>query len=160
MGGNTSLLLAANRPDKIKKVVSGGSNTKASGLTQEGMELLKGYTVEAVIEDKEWLEHYQSMNPQPDKFIKFWEDTQKMWSREIKVPDDKLSSINIPVLVIRGDRDMIRLEHSVEIFKSLKNGQLCIYPNVGHGMPELKSKMLCRIAIDFLNESGDKGASR
>ncbi|MEQ1586721.1 MAG: alpha/beta hydrolase [Cyclobacteriaceae bacterium] len=160
MGGNTSLLLAANRPDKVKKVVSGGSNTKSSGLTQEGLDLLKEYTVEAVIDDKEWLEHYQSMNPQPDKWVKFWEDTQKMWSREIKIPDDKLSSIDIPVLIIRGDQDMIRLEHSVELFRSLKKGQLCIYPNVGHGMPELKSEMLCKIAIDFFKESQDNGASR
>lgn len=160
MGGNTSLLLAANRPDKVKKVVSGGSNTKSSGLTDEGIELLKEYTVEAVIEDKEWLKHYQSLNPQPDKWIKFWEDTRKMWSREIKVPDDKLAGIGIPVLIIRGDMDMIRLEHSVEIFRALKKGQLCIYPNVGHGMPELKSEMLCRIAIDFFKESEGKAASR
>ena len=152
MGGNTSLLLAANRPDKIKKVVSGASNTKSSGLTQEGRDLLKQYTVEAVKEDKDWLEHYQSLNPQPDKWIKFWEDTQKMWAREIKVPDDKLSSIDIPVLIVRGDRDMIKLDHSLEIFKALKKGQLCIYPNMGHEMPELKSEMLCKIAIDFFNE--------
>jgi pimeloyl-ACP methyl ester carboxylesterase len=160
MGGNTSLLLAANRPDKIKKVVSGGSNTKSSGLTEEAVELMKEYTVEAVLEDKEWLDHYQSLNPQPDKWIKFWEDARKMGSREIKVPDNKLVSINIPVLIIRGDKDMIKMEHSIEIFRSLKKGQLCIYPNVGHGMPELKSEMLCRIAIDFFKESGDEGASR
>lgn len=159
MGGNTALLLAANRPDKIKKVVSGASNTKSSGLTQEGRELLKEYTVEAVKEDKTWLEHYQRMNPQPDKWIKFWKDTQKMWSREIKVSDDKLSRIDIPVLIIRGDRDMIKLEHSLDIFRSLKKGQLCIYPNVGHDMPELKSEMLCRIAVDFFNENNKKEAS-
>lgn len=157
MGGNTALLLAANRPDKIKKVVSGASNTKSSGLTQEGLALKKEYTIEAVKEDKEWLEHYQSLNPQPDKWIKFWKDTQKMWSREIKVPDDKLSSINVPVLVIRGDRDMIKLEHSVDIFRSLKKGQLCIYPNMGHDMPELKSEMLCRMAVDFFNEKKGGG---
>lgn len=156
MGGNISLLLAASRPDKVKKVVSGGSNTRASGLTQEGRDLLKEYTVEAVIEDKEWLEHYQSMNPQPDKWVKFWEDTQKMWAREIKVPDDKLSSIDIPVLIIRGDQDMIRLEHSIEIFRSLKKGQLCIYPGMGHDMPESKSEMLCKITIDFFNDRENK----
>ena len=160
MGGNTSLLLAANRPDKIKKVVSGASNSKSSGLTQEGRDLLKEYTIEAVKEDKDWLNHYQRMNPQPDKWVKFWEDTQKMWLREIKVSDDKLASIDIPVLIIRGDRDMIRLEHSVELFRSLKKGQLCIYPNMGHDMPELKSEMLCRIAIDFFNESKNKEANR
>ncbi|MCF0073031.1 alpha/beta hydrolase [Dyadobacter sp. CY261] len=158
MGGNTALLLAANRPDKVKKVVSGGSNTKSSGLTQEGRDLLKEYTVEAVKEDEEWLKHYQSMNPQPDQWIRFWEDTQQMWAREIKVPDEKLAGIDIPVLVIRGDRDMIRLEHSMDIFRALKKGQLCIYPNTGHDMPESKSEMLCKIAIDFFKGSSGKEA--
>jgi pimeloyl-ACP methyl ester carboxylesterase len=152
MGGNTALLLAANRPDKIKKVVSGASNTKSSGLTQEAQDLLKEYTVEAVKEDKDWLEHYQATNPEPEKWVKFWEDTQKMWAREIKVPDDKLSGIEAPVLMIRGDRDMIKLSHSIEVFQALKNGQLCIYPNAGHEMPDEKGAILSKIAIDFFKE--------
>lgn len=152
MGGNTALLLAANRPDKIKKVVSGASNTRSSGLTQEGLDLLKAYTVEAVREDSTWLANYQRLNPQPDKWVKFWQDNQKMWTREIKIPDDKLTSINVPVLIIRGDRDMIKLEHSLAIYRSLKKGQLCIYPNTGHDMPESKGDMLCKLAIDFFTE--------
>ena len=53
-------------------------------------------------------------------------------------PRQKLLSIEIPVLIIRGNRDMIKLDHSVAIFQSLKNGQLCIYPNAGHKMPDEK----------------------
>jgi pimeloyl-ACP methyl ester carboxylesterase len=160
MGGNTALLLAADRPDKIKKVISGASNTKSSGLTQEGHDLLNEYTVEAVQEDSTWLAHYQSMNPQPDKWIKFWTDTRTMWSSEIKVPDDKLHSINVPVLLIRGDRDLIKLEHSVAVYRSLKKGQLCVYPNVGHDMPESKSEMLCRISIAFFEEGKQPAANK
>ncbi len=151
-GGNTALLLAANRPDKIKKVVSGASNSRASGLTQEARDMLKQYTVEAVKEDKDWLENYQRMNPQPEKWIKFWEDNQKMWEREIKIPDDKIAGINVPVLLIRGDKDMIRLDHTISIYQMLRRGQLCIYPNVGHEMPEEKGEMLCKIAIEFLQD--------
>lgn len=152
MGGNSSLLLAANRPDKIKKVVSGASNSKASGLTEEARSLLKQYTVEAVKEDEDWLKNYQRVNPEPGKWIKFWEDNQKMWAREIKIPDDKLAAINAPVLLIRGDRDMIKLDHTISIYKALRHGQLCIYPNVGHEMPDEKGQILSRIAIEFLNE--------
>lgn len=152
MGGNTALLLAANRPDKIKKVVSGASNAKASGLTEEGRNLLKEYTIEAVKEDKDWLEHYQQMNPQPEKWIKFWEDNQKMWAREIKIPDEKLTAIHVPVLLIRGDKDLIKLEHTIAMYKALRYGQLCVYPRVGHEMPEEKGEILARIAIEFLNE--------
>ncbi|CCH01416.1 2-hydroxymuconic semialdehyde hydrolase HMSH [Fibrella aestuarina BUZ 2] len=159
MGGNTALLLAANRPDKVKKVVSGASNSKASGLTQEGRDLLDAYTVDAVKEDKDWLDHYQRLNPQPDKWVKFWEDNQKMWAREIKLSDRQLASIRVPVLLVRGDRDMIRLEHSLALFRSLKQGQLCIYPNTGHDMPEQKSERLCQLAIDFLTDKKGNAVS-
>ena len=152
-GGNTALLLAANRPDKIKKVVSGASNTKSSGLTEDARAMLKEYTIEAVKEDADWLKHYQSMNPQPDKWIKFWTDTQKVWATEIKVPDEKLARIKVPVLIIRGDRDMIKLTHTIEIFQALKKGQLCIYPDTGHEMPEEKSEALSKIIIDFLKNN-------
>ncbi|GGB77257.1 alpha/beta fold hydrolase [Dyadobacter sediminis] len=152
MGGNTSLLLAANRPDKIKKVVSGASNSRSSGLTREARELLKEYTVEAVKDDQEWLGNYQKINPEPDKWIKFWQENQKMWEREIKIPDEKLARIHIPVLIIRGDRDMIKLEHSIALYKALRLGQLCVYPNTGHEMPDEKGKILSGIAVDFFKE--------
>ncbi|QRR02420.1 alpha/beta fold hydrolase [Dyadobacter sandarakinus] len=152
MGGNTALLLAAKRPDKIRKVVSGASNSKSSGLTDEGRALLEQYTVEAVKEDQDWLQNYQRLNPQSDQWVKFWEDNQKMWKREIKISDDQLAGIDVPVLLIRGDRDMIKLDHSLNIYRLLRKGQLCIYPNVGHEMPDEKGEMLCRTVVDFLKE--------
>lgn len=152
-GGNTSLLLAANRPDKIKKVVSGASNSKASGLKQEARDMLKEYTIEAVKEDKDWLENYQRLNPEPEKWMKFWKDNQRAWEREIKIPADKIARIKVPVLLIRGDRDMIKLDHTISLFEALQDGQLCIYPNVGHEMPDEKADALCKIAVDFFNES-------
>lgn len=152
MGGNTALLLAANRPDKIRKVVSGASNSRSSGLTRQARDLLKEYTVEAVKEDKDWLKNYQQMNPEPGKWMKFWQDNQKMWETEIKIPDDKLTRINVPVLIIRGDRDLIKLEHSIALFEAIRYGQLCVYPNTGHEMPDEKGQILAKIAIDFFQE--------
>lgn len=152
MGGNTALLLAAKRPDKIKKVVSGASNATASGLSEEGRALLREYTVEAVREDGDWLAHYQRMNPEPGKWVSFWQANQRMWQREIKISDEKLRSINVPVLLIRGDRDMIRLEHTLSIFGKLRKGQLCIYPHTGHEMLDEQSDAFCRIVIQFLNQ--------
>ncbi len=80
--------------------------------------LLKEYTVEAVKEDQDWLEQYQRMNPEPQKWIKFWEDNQNMWAREIKIPDHKLTAIRVPVLLIRGDRDVIKLEHTLTMYQA------------------------------------------
>lgn len=75
-----------------------------------------------------------------------------MWRREIKIPEDKIASIGVPVLLIRGDRDMIKLNHTISMYEALRHGQLCICPNVGREMPDQKGEVLCRIAIEFLSE--------
>jgi pimeloyl-ACP methyl ester carboxylesterase len=151
-GGITSLSLAAGRPDKVKRIISGGSNTTLNGITDEGIELMHAYTIEAIEEDKEWLANYQKMNPQPDKWKSFVESTRKMWFEEVSVTEEELKNIEIPVLVIRGDQDLIKLEHSIQLYRSLKKGQLCIYPDAGHNMPSQQTDMLCKIATEFLKK--------
>ena len=150
-GGITSLILASNRPDKVKKVISGGSNTTLDGITPEGIELMHAYTVEAIEEDKEWLKNYQTLNPEPSKWKKFVENNIKMWFEDTAVTTQQLKSINIPVLIIRGDRDLIKLEHSIQLYQALKKGELCIYPNVGHNIPSQHPEILAKIAIEFFN---------
>ena len=151
-GGITALSLAAKRPDKIKKVISGGSNTRLDGITDEGRELQQAYTIEAVEEDKEWLANYKHLNPEPDKWKSFFKDNVGMWSDSISVTEDELKSIPAPVLLVRGDRDLIKIEHSVEIYRALKKGQLCIYPGADHNMPSQQAPLLAEIAMQFFNE--------
>lgn len=148
-GGITSLILAANRPDKVKKVISGGSNTTLDGITSEGLELMHAYTIEAIEEDKEWLKNYQRLNPEPDRWKDFVKSNIKMWFEDTAVTQTQLRSINIPVLIIRGDRDLIKLEHSVTMYQTIRKGQLCVYPNAGHNIPSEHSEILAELAIDF-----------
>ncbi|HBK71411.1 MAG TPA: hypothetical protein DDZ39_07135 [Flavobacteriaceae bacterium] len=39
-----------------------------------------------------------------------------------------VSKIKAKVLIIAGDKDIIKNEHTVEIFKNIPNAQLCIMP--------------------------------
>lgn len=151
-GGVTSLSLAAKRPDKVRKVISGGSNTTLSGITAEGIELMHAYNIEAIEEDKEWLSNYQRLNPEPDKWKEFVKSNIKMWFDEISVTDDELKSIDVPVLVIRGDQDLIKLEHSIQIVRALNKGELCVYPGAGHNIPSEHAEILCKIVVEFFEK--------
>jgi len=51
-----------------------------------------------------------------------------------------------------GDRDIIKSEHAIEIFKHLPKGQLCILPGGNHGAPRNKSEVFNQIADRFLSE--------
>ena len=56
---------------------------------------------------------------------------------------DKLSAtlieyswqINAPTLVLASDHDLIRDEHTLDIFHHLPNSQLAIFPNATHMVP-------------------------
>ena len=46
-----------------------------------------------------------------------------------------LGRVNAPVLVMSGDHDLIRLQHTVAIFEALPNAQLAVVPNNTHMLP-------------------------
>lgn len=42
------------------------------------------------------------------------------------------NGINIPVAIVIGDRDMISIEHGLEMYRLIKNSQYCVLPNTTH----------------------------
>jgi pimeloyl-ACP methyl ester carboxylesterase len=59
-----------------------------------------------------------------------------------------LKQIRCPVLVMAGDQDMIRPEHTLKIFQSIPSAFLCIFPDSNHGVcqqhPELFNETVLR----------------
>lgn len=55
----------------------------------------------------------------------------KCWG---KSPQDDLAFIKQPTLIVNGDKDMqVPTENSYDMHEKIKNSQLIIYPNAGHG---------------------------
>jgi pimeloyl-ACP methyl ester carboxylesterase len=46
-----------------------------------------------------------------------------------------LEAITAPALVMAGDRDLVRDEHTVTIYHHIPNSQLVIFPNATHMVP-------------------------
>jgi len=46
-----------------------------------------------------------------------------------------LEAITAPTLVLASDHDLIRDEHTLEIYHHIPNSQLCIFPNATHAIP-------------------------
>jgi len=46
-----------------------------------------------------------------------------------------LETITVPTLILAGDHDMIRDEHTLEIYHHLPNAELCIFPGATHAIP-------------------------
>ena len=54
---------------------------------------------------------------------------------EPHIDPKELAAITAPTLVLAADHDLIRDEHTLEIYHNLSNSQLCIFPNATHMIP-------------------------
>jgi pimeloyl-ACP methyl ester carboxylesterase len=133
-GGIIGLMLAARYPQLVRRLIISGVNIAPEGLTDEQREELRA-----------------SQAPTPksidDKLAQLWLTSPT--KDELSI--DILSTIHIPVLVISGDRDAIRLEHTLEIYHALPDSELCVLPGTDHGTFSGRPEWLNPIITDFLD---------
>ncbi len=68
------------------------------------------------------------------------------------ISHDDLKKITAPVLIIAGDRDIIKNEHSIEMFNNIPKAQLCIMPGATHSAPRIIPVIFNEIVNRFLTE--------
>ena len=80
------------------------------------------------------------------------------------IPDESISSIRAPTLILIGDKDVPLPEHTVEMYRRMPHAILSIFPG-GHGtymgeLTTLKAAHNPPVALpvieDFLNEPDNK----
>jgi pimeloyl-ACP methyl ester carboxylesterase len=78
------------------------------------------------------------------------------------IPISDLQKISCPTLVMGGDHDVIKAEHTMEIYKNIPNAYLWILPNSGHSTPIVYSTEFNSKIDTFFKKSYRKieGAAR
>jgi len=127
-GGIQALLLAIYHPDKVGKMALMGANL------QPGPEAVSGWV-------------YPLLKPLQETFDQMVEsgDTSDDWNHHKQLIDllftqpnisiESIRKINVPVLVMAGDKDIIRGVHTLEIFDNLPKAHLAILPGQTHWAP-------------------------
>jgi len=151
-GAIVSLLLADRREDKIKKAIAVGANNGMRGFAlPEGFSLdsIRPPTMEYWASyNKKDIEWYNTLIPKKD-WRKVFSSMNKMVYKKEYFPMSVYDGINIPVMILIGDRDMISIEHGLEMNKLIKNSQYCVLPNTTHEVFNEKPDLITKIAIDF-----------
>jgi predicted acyl esterase len=73
----------------------------------------------------------------------------KLLLEQPNIPVTDVQKIKVPTLVIAGDHDVIKVEHSVEIFKQLPQGYLWILPTLIIQHPLYMLKNLIKWSMIF-----------
>ncbi len=137
-GGILGLLLAIHHPDKVARLVTFGANIFPGNkaVFNEINELITGTVKTSKDFYKKRL--YNLMIYQPN------------------ISEKELQKITCPVLLITGDRDAIRLEHSLKIFYNIKNSNLFVMPGATHFGSYEKLDLFNKVVSDFLNKPFSK----
>ncbi len=99
----------------------------------------------------EVVKHYYEVAPDgPAHFPIVFEKMVRMWLNEHDIRKEELARISVPTLVMAGDREAIPLEHTLELFRSIKDSQLCIVPGSTHFLLAERPAAANRAILEFL----------
>ena len=75
----------------------------------------------------------------------------RLWAEEPTFTNEDVARIKPPVLVMVGDDDMVRFDHTVALYEALPRGQLAVVPAASHGLPLERPAEVTRLILEFLS---------
>lgn len=129
-GGVIALHLAMSAPQRVERAAIFGTNYRVDGLTAESLQWMKNVTAETF--PKDLAEDYRRLSPHPERWASLVAKLKVMWTTEPSYSSAELGRIGCRVLVGSGDRDMIRLDHTLELFRALPRAELAVLPAATH----------------------------
>lgn len=124
-GGIEALLMGMRHPDKVKKLVAMAANLNPTdkALYPDTIAMIKEGIAGIPAEARE--------TPEGKKALKV---TELMLAHP-NIPLSELAKVMAPTLVISGDHDVVRLDHTLAIFEALPNAELAVLPSSTHVVP-------------------------
>ena len=130
-GGNTAVMIAVRYPEVVGRVATYGATF---GPPQVALNPLTTHFDQSPVAESSYIqyqrENYKRVAPDPEYWPKIFDKIGRIqWEGFSK---EELSSIQTPLLIALGDRDFVRIEHSVESFNLISNAELAVIPDAGH----------------------------
>ncbi|WP_263602808.1 alpha/beta fold hydrolase [Chryseobacterium sp. PET-29] len=125
-GGNTVMQVAHRYPEMVEKLIVASAFYKKNGMLDGFFESMNNATLDSMPEPLKI--NFLSLNPDFSALENMFDkDSKRMqtfedWSEEI------LKGISSPVLFISGDKDVMKPEHTVEMWRLVEDSNLLILP--------------------------------
>ena len=142
-GGINGLLLAIRHPDKVKKLAVTGANLWPDSTAVDPFVYKWAMSYNKMLKDT--IAKMKTNLPEAKNQLKL----AHLLSYEPHITTAQLKTISCPTLVIGGDHDVIRTEHTMLIAQSIPNSYLWIIPNSGHSTPIYKKEQFNQVVSDF-----------
>ena len=133
-GGIDGIIMAINCPEKVKRLAISGANIVPDSTAMSYSDILGM---------KDFVAHNKTAS-KTDITL------NKMMIYQSNILFTSLKQIHCPVLVMAGDHDMIKPEHTLKIFQSIPSASLCIFPDSNHGVCLQHPKLFNETVLTFL----------
>jgi pimeloyl-ACP methyl ester carboxylesterase len=163
LGGGVALRTAIQYPEKVHKLVLLSTPMSRSGWHEEVLAGMGAMNTEAasMMLETPMYQFYASVAPNVDDWAALIQKTGDLqrtdydWSAEV-------AELQMPVLLVVGDSDSVRLDHAVEMFEllggnipgdfgTLPNSQLIVLPRTGHYSTLFRVDLLASVIPSFLD---------
>jgi pimeloyl-ACP methyl ester carboxylesterase len=142
MGGAVALQMAMQHPRRARRVVfAGGTSYRRDGLYPE----MLGEPESAAddLTDSAWHQAYVRVAPDPGRWPVLIAKNSELDRTFAGWPDEDIQAMTTPMLLIIGDSDIVRPEHTMKMFRLLGGGvigdlaglpasQLAVLPGTSH----------------------------
>ena len=163
MGGGVAYQLAIRHPEKVRRLAAASATYKTDGMYPELVAMISGITPEAFAGSPMEAE-YKKLAPKPEDFPKLVAKLVKLDTTPQDWPVAAIKGIKAPTLVISADADVIRPEHSLELYRlrggapspdfmSAPDVQLAVLPGTTHlGVMMERAGLVATFVIDFFDK--------
>ena len=143
-GGIEALLMGIRHPDRVRKLVAMAANLNPRALYPETDKLVKDLLAST-----------------PADALKTAEGRREARVTTIMLTEPNidlamLGKVTAPTLILSGDHDLVRLDHTIAIYEALPNAELAIFPGSTHMVPVDDPQMFNATVERFLSTSFKK----
>jgi len=142
-GGIVGLDLAMHHPDRIRRLVTIGANYDVDGLTYKAVFDGKIPPVPGF---------YKRNAPDPAHWPVSYRKVMTMQATQPHYTMDDLRKIKAPTLVMAGEFDVIKRDHTDQLAKAIPNGQEVIIEAGTHALPLENPTIVDSDILKFLNQ--------
>ena len=129
-GGTTALQIAIRHPGKVNRLVVASSNYRRDGMQEGFWDFMEKGTFADM--PQPYKDAYLKINPSQEGVHAMHDRDAKRMLAFKDIPDESIKEIKAPTLVVDGDRDVVRVEHAVQLSRLLPHARLAILPGT-HG---------------------------
>ena len=149
-GGVEALDLAMRNPTRVGRVVTLGANYRADGLNAP--DIAWNQTARARDFGDGMRRFYDSVAPDSTHYEVAMNKVIELWRTQPQYTEAELAKIQARVLVVAGEHDVVRRDHTEALAKAIPHATLWVVPGASHSVMQEQPDLVNRRVLEFLEQ--------